>query len=296
MTGLNCVVVGVDGSSQSNFALDWAVDHLSGQGSLHVVHAVATASKLPRPGAWSDNFSAQGDASALLAGTWTEEASGQFPMLERHLVEDDPADALLGVARDHRAEAVVVGPHGDANSRVLGSVTRKLLHHSELPTLVVNERSPNKTRDRRRPVVACIGYGEASDRAAQWAADFAASADLQLMLIHVVSYRPIFPVDSPGDVLASYLGWDFGRDWAQIELDQIATELQDRQPGLSIVTEVDVGFAVRGIRTVGADAELVVLGKRHSNAAARATISPRISRLLTRAPTTIAVVPSCADR
>jgi nucleotide-binding universal stress UspA family protein len=59
---------------------------------------------------------------------------------EPHVVPDevDIADTLLDLARERSAAVVVVGTHGisGVRSRLLGSVTRTLIEHSDRPVLV----------------------------------------------------------------------------------------------------------------------------------------------------------------
>jgi nucleotide-binding universal stress UspA family protein len=50
-----------------------------------------------------------------------------------------PVDVLLDAARDKQAAAIVVGSHGEGamSAAFLGSTALKLLHHSDIPVLVV---------------------------------------------------------------------------------------------------------------------------------------------------------------
>lgn len=53
--------------------------------------------------------------------------------------EGKPVDVLLDAAREKRAAAIVVGSHGEGamSAAFLGSTALKLLHHSDIPVLVV---------------------------------------------------------------------------------------------------------------------------------------------------------------
>jgi nucleotide-binding universal stress UspA family protein len=57
--------------------------------------------------------------------------------------EVDVADTLIHIARDRGAAVVVVGSHGISGlrTRLLGSVSRKLIEHCDRPVLVVREDS-----------------------------------------------------------------------------------------------------------------------------------------------------------
>jgi nucleotide-binding universal stress UspA family protein len=64
---------------------------------------------------------------------------------EPHVVPDgvDVADTLIDLARERDAAAIVVGSHGitGVRSRMLGSVARKLIAHSDRPVVVVRDGS-----------------------------------------------------------------------------------------------------------------------------------------------------------
>ena len=54
------------------------------------------------------------------------------------------ADTLIGIARERGAAVVVVGSHGISGlrSRLLGSVSRKLIEHCDRPVLVIRDDTP----------------------------------------------------------------------------------------------------------------------------------------------------------
>lgn len=56
--------------------------------------------------------------------------------------EGRPVDVLLEAAREKAAAAIVVGSHGEGavSAAFLGSTALKLLHHSDIPVLVVPRR------------------------------------------------------------------------------------------------------------------------------------------------------------
>ena len=55
------------------------------------------------------------------------------------LIPERPVDALLALAEEHDARAIVVGTYGEhpIKSAIVGSTPHKLLHLSERPVLVV---------------------------------------------------------------------------------------------------------------------------------------------------------------
>lgn len=75
-----------------------------------------------------------------------EEAAGRLAALGVHaetLVDEGrPVDVLLTAAGQRKATMIVVGTHGEGavSAAFLGSTALKLLHHSDIPVLVVPRR------------------------------------------------------------------------------------------------------------------------------------------------------------
>lgn len=280
---LHTLIVGVDGSEPSAAALRWAATRVAAGGTLHLVHTAP------------DSRAFDGSAAPMLDEGWVRPAEGCDASVVTHVLPGDTAEVLLAVADQHRGDAIVVGPHSAAYRRTtLGRVTRRLLRGSVVPVVIPEEQHPVEGGPPCGPVVACVGYGDATEAAAMWAADYAHARGLPLSLLHVVGYRPIFPADSPSDMLASYLGGDLLHQWAAEDLDEIRERVCEGRSDLVVTTTVDVGSASRAIVDAAVGAELVVLGKRRDNAALRTFISPRIHQLIVKAPSTVAVVPSCS--
>ena len=293
---LDQLVVGMDGSSMATEGLRWAAGRVSPDGRLHVVHAFPIPTQVGLAILQKDWVEVRNEAQRSLEGPWTEEARDRGHEVITHLVEDDPADALLSVAETTGSSAIVVGRRGSGGRLpLLGSVTARLLRRSPLPVIVVGDDTPTAPEWDRSPVVACVGYGEATERAAEWAAGYAESTGRALSLIHVVGFRPLYPLDSPRDTLASYLGPGVSEDWAREDLADLAAEIGGRHPDLTISTNVEMGFAAPAMAAASVGAHLVVVGKRHDNPIRRGVISPRLQRLLCQAAAPVAVVPACSS-
>ena len=88
---------------------------------------------------------AQREHASTVAGDGAEFARSLGMVAEPQAVPDevDVADTLIGIARERGAAAVVVGSHGISGlrSRLLGSVSRKLLQHCDRPVLVIRDVS-----------------------------------------------------------------------------------------------------------------------------------------------------------
>jgi nucleotide-binding universal stress UspA family protein len=81
------------------------------------------------------------ERASRVAGEGAELARSLGLKAEAHAVPDevDVADALIDLARGRSAAVLVVGSHGISGlrSRLFGSVSRKLLEHSDRPVLVI---------------------------------------------------------------------------------------------------------------------------------------------------------------
>ena len=64
-------------------------------------------------------------------------------LADYEILEGDPAEQILRLARLRDADIVVVGSRGRGAvaSAVLGSVSRRVVHEADRPVLVVNERA-----------------------------------------------------------------------------------------------------------------------------------------------------------
>lgn len=268
MTAFTNVVVGLDGSQAAENALRWAADRVTDASALNVVHAGAPDPVIP----------------------------ADIRVHSIHSRNAPPAEALMAAAAELDADAIVIGPHGSGFGYGLGSVAKELLKRANVPVIIIEGREPPRSEGLMPPVVACVGYGAPASAATRWAAEFADERGLPLVLLHAVAYRPIFPVDSASDVLASYLGTGVSASWARDELSEIAAELIADRPSLSVSTHVDFGSVPKAVRHAGETAEIVVLGKRSGEEFLHTIGTPRLRRLIARSRFPTAVVPaSLAD-
>jgi nucleotide-binding universal stress UspA family protein len=88
----------------------------------------------------------QSEHASTVAGDGAEFARSVGLAAEPQAVPDavDVADTLIGIAQERGAAVVVVGSHGISGlrSRLLGSVSRKLIEHCDRPVLVIRDDSP----------------------------------------------------------------------------------------------------------------------------------------------------------
>lgn len=137
------VVVGYDGSPESDAALTIAGEHAGSEGTVVVVHATAAV-----PVWRGEPFAAHMAQSALhargqIAADIARLDAGPAT-LEPKIVVADPVDALLEVAEAREAREIVVGSRGLGRvAAALGSVSHRLLEQADRPVTVV---PPKKDR------------------------------------------------------------------------------------------------------------------------------------------------------
>ena len=140
------VVVGVDGSEGSLRALRWAAEEARIRGArLRVLRAWSYADQ-PEGGfdpAYDEEAARRVlDESIASLGT---DSSGL--KIERRIVCDLPARALLDAAAD--ADLLVVGSRGLGGFQglLLGSVSQQVVHHAPCPIVIVPGAERSEPRD-----------------------------------------------------------------------------------------------------------------------------------------------------
>jgi nucleotide-binding universal stress UspA family protein len=133
------IVVGYDGSASSRAALAHAVAF--GDGAHVVVVHVPEARAPHATSRWRELLDAEHEeeARAALEAILREDgavhARGTW---EARLTNGRPAEAILDIAREVGADAIVVGAHGiGAAAAPLGSVPYELVARAEVPVTVI---------------------------------------------------------------------------------------------------------------------------------------------------------------
>jgi nucleotide-binding universal stress UspA family protein len=125
------VIVGVDTSSESLAALDWALRLAVGLGCrLVVVHAIGLLEE--------GGYRERPDLSAIVE-TARRGVSDAADLGVGIVQEDGPAaDVIVRIAEREGAGLIVVGSRGVGQApRLLGSVSEAVLAHAHVPVLIV---------------------------------------------------------------------------------------------------------------------------------------------------------------
>lgn len=134
------LVVGYDGSECASAALDTALD-IASRGGDRIVITFGY-----EPGTYGEEHSAHREEVRKFGERVTApalERAGQAGVdATLALVPERPVDALIAIAEEHDARAIVVGTWGEGPLRaaIVGSVPHKLLQLSDRPVLVVPVR------------------------------------------------------------------------------------------------------------------------------------------------------------
>lgn len=149
---MSTFVVGYDGSVSAREAVRQAVQIARG-GRVIIVHAVDA----PPPqlsAKWRELLEqdhaerAQAVLDAIVLEGNDEVADAQW---ETRVATGSPADAVMEVARQENADAIVVGTHGYGPlTALLGSVSHELLREADRPVLVIPPRCAEARAERER--------------------------------------------------------------------------------------------------------------------------------------------------
>lgn len=142
------IVVGTDGSETAQRAVDEAVRLAKAlDGEVHVVTGYRALRGARIPSAPEGAAKVWAPLPDSQAQGIIDEAVSRIRVtgvkVEPHLLEDDPADAVLKVAAQVDARMIVVGNRGMAGARrVLGSVPNKVSHAARCNVLIVSTGEP----------------------------------------------------------------------------------------------------------------------------------------------------------
>jgi nucleotide-binding universal stress UspA family protein len=185
------VVVGVDGSSVSKVAVDWAARDAARRGvALKLVNvlvppAVMAFPEVPMPAGYLD---------------WQEEAGAKLLEAARATVEQAVGDTPVEVSTDMiagpavpvleelstEAQMIVVGCRGRGTlaRSLLGSISTGLAHHAHCPVAIIHDEDPLMPHPSQAPVVVGVDGSPASEHALAIAFEQASFRGVDLVAVH----------------------------------------------------------------------------------------------------------------
>ncbi|KUI25783.1 universal stress protein [Mycobacterium sp. IS-1742] len=256
------IVVGVDGSPEALRAVTWAAREAAGRDVpltlAHVLPDIEVQMWLDVPPTeefWrtvehqSREIQAEAVRTAESAVTTTD--PGQLT-LRQCSVPGNTVSTMVDLSKD--AEMVVVGSRGlgAIGRRLLGSVSRGLVHHAHCPVAVIHEDERPAPDRERAPVVVGIDGSQASELATAIAFDQASRKHVDLVAVHAWSDPTIYAFPSEE--------WMMFRPQADEVLAERLAGWQERYPDVPVRRVVVRDRAVRQLLEQSEHAQLLVVG------------------------------------
>ncbi|HEY7050431.1 MAG TPA: universal stress protein [Jatrophihabitantaceae bacterium] len=275
------ILVGVDGSAESDAAVAWAVTEARARScGLHVVHCCESRYY----GLWTATKTLREGLRALarpLVDDAIELARRLDPQVSVRggVIVAAPARALVRLSS--RASLVVVGRSGRGaiSHLLLGSVARHVLANADCPAVSVGCRPEKATSSAPTRVVAAVVRSESYERTLHLAFG---EAELHRVPLRVVTALPR---------RASGAG--------SMELRSLATALipwQLQYPTVRVTTSTMVGSLAETLAALCTQQDLLVLGHHRHGPLAPDLLGPRISSAMhaVRCPIAVAHEPAAA--
>ncbi|PWK65211.1 nucleotide-binding universal stress UspA family protein [Streptomyces sp. CG 926] len=285
------LVVGVDGSTESRAAADWAAEEAERRDMhVHLVHAWLWQ-PLAVPVVQDRGVEAR-RAQEILEETQAE-LTRHHPRLSltAEVVPDVPVPALLRAAKD--AEMLVLGTRGHSALAgfLLGSYGQQLIASTECPVVSVRARhgiaAPGPAEG--EVVVGQQGGVEESADVLRFAFEAAAARRSPLRAVRAWSMPPVYGY-SPGSLwIADQLG---GLEpYEKAALEQALEPWRVRYPEVDVIAHVEHGSAGHVLLSVASDAQLLVVGRQIRDSALGTRTGSVAHAVLHHSACPVAVVP-----
>ena len=253
------ILVGVDGSAESDAAVCWATGEASMRHEpvtlMHVVQPVVV--KWPVSAGHSTVAEWQEDNARLAIDQGRKSVSAAVgveppPEVRTEVVYSHPVDALVDASTE--ARMIVVGSHGrGAVGRLLwGSVSRGVVEHAHCPVAVIHSDQPSGPAHATAPVLLGVDGSPASEAATAWAFDEASRRDVALVALHAWSDVGVFPILG--------MDWRTYQDQGEELLAERLAGWQERYPDVQITRRLVCDTPARWLIDESQRAQLVVVG------------------------------------
>ncbi|KAB1146879.1 universal stress protein [Streptomyces luteolifulvus] len=293
------VLAGVDGSTDSAAAADWAAREAVLRGvPLRLVHASpllpGTAGAVPAV----DRLHDMGERMLLRA---VAELSDRYPDLEvrGEQADEAPAAALLAAARS--AGVLVVGARGTGGFEGLavGSVALRMAAAAPCPVVLVPQRPAGTfgdgtlgARGAAPVVVGCAAPHPSGEAAAvAFSAAEARGADLLAVRAWALPAESV----SAGTLVVTEEDRATWEDQEVLRLSDDLRAWQEKYPQVTVRTDVRLLHPAEALLNTSEGAELLVVGRRIDPRAAEGRLGPVAHAVLHHTRCPVAVVPH-ADR
>lgn len=284
----NRIVVGYDGSTTAEHALQWALAEARARGlGITLVHAIlppVTASAfgpgVPAPLDLIDDVRRAAEHELQKAA---QAAGGD---ITTRVDLGSPSGVLIEAST--QATLVVIGSRGRGGfaGLLLGSVSDQVAAHAACPVVVVREAPRADAGD----VVVGVDGSVIAQEAVEYAFAAASRGGKRLIAVHaweVPSYDLIVMPDGPAPITLA----DFGDDELRLTSETLAG-FATTYPDVAVEEKVIKGPAVKALLEASANPSLIVVGTR-GRGSVMGTLLGSVSRgVLHHAKAPVAVIPA----
>jgi len=138
---LKNIVLAFDGSEYSNRALKYAKTFAERfEATLWLVHIFTNTSDLLGYEDFEKLYSKRKAGGQSLLDEALQKLSNTRLDVREELQEGPEAESILNIAKNCQSDLIVIGTrgHGTLKGLLVGSVSRKVIHHSSCPVMVVH--------------------------------------------------------------------------------------------------------------------------------------------------------------
>jgi nucleotide-binding universal stress UspA family protein len=276
------VVVGVDGSPDSDRAVDWAFAEASRlRCRVHLMYALPVLVDDPAAPAVRPTVSALGHR--ILADAAARRPDDFEGEVTQTAIAAPAATGL--VDESTRASLVVVGSrgHGGFAGLVMGSVSQHVARHARCPVAVVREPADPES-DR---IVVGVDYSDPASTAMEFAVALASATHASVSAVQ--AWRQLVVVGADALVAVPQFTPDGGRE-EQTLLDEWLSNWQAERPDVPVAAEAVEGHPARVLCQASSRAKAVVVGCRGRGAFAGLLLGSTSQEVLHHAHCTVIVV------
>lgn len=252
------IVVGVDTSTSSMIALDWATQEAKATRSpMHLIHGFShdRPDLIFNMGAEPADLYASGERVLVRARNRIQLRDRMIQVSSSH-PEGYPAAALVRASKG--ARMVVVGSHGDSMLHIssLGETAHQVAAHAACPVAVVRKESDAGAAFGR--ITVGVDRSQDSADALAWAFDAAERSGSEVLAMH--AWQPKDARD-PGLGAAD---WPTYTAQCRSHIEQVIADQQAQHPQVKVVTDIADGNPTKTLLSESHASDLIVIGARGS--------------------------------